>query len=90
MSAIVAASTKPTGEGDVQIAAQTISPPRAAGPLEPLVDHDIAQRAYSYWEARGRQFGTPLEDWLRAEREIHKIQGERSGLTNLSTQIEQS
>ena len=30
----------------------------------------IAALAYSYWEARGRQGGSPVEDWLRAEREI--------------------
>lgn len=31
---------------------------------------DIALLAYSYWEARGYQGGTPEEDWLRAEREL--------------------
>jgi hypothetical protein len=30
----------------------------------------IAALAYSYWEARGRQGGSPEEDWLRAEREL--------------------
>ncbi len=30
----------------------------------------IAQLAYSYWEARGYQQGDPQEDWYRAEREI--------------------
>jgi Protein of unknown function (DUF2934) len=30
----------------------------------------IARLAYSYWEARGRQGGSPEEDWLRAEAEI--------------------
>jgi len=28
---------------------------------------DIAQLAYSFWEARGYQGGSPEEDWLRAE-----------------------
>lgn len=32
----------------------------------------IALLAYSYWEARGRQGGSPQEDWLRAEREVLK------------------
>ena len=33
--------------------------------------HDeIAVLAYSYWEARGCQGGSPEEDWLRAEREL--------------------
>jgi hypothetical protein len=27
----------------------------------------IARLAYSYWEARGGQDGTPGEDWFRAE-----------------------
>jgi hypothetical protein len=33
---------------------------------------EIAKLAYSYWEARGRQNGSELEDWLRAERELTK------------------
>ena len=35
-----------------------------------LNQEEIAYLAYSYWEARGRQGGSPEEDWLRAEREI--------------------
>jgi hypothetical protein len=30
----------------------------------------IANLAYSYWEARGRQGGSAEEDWLRAEEKI--------------------
>jgi hypothetical protein len=30
----------------------------------------IAHLAYSYWEARGRQDGSPEQDWLRAEQEL--------------------
>ena len=30
----------------------------------------VAELAYSYWEARGRQGGSPEEDWLRAEAEL--------------------
>jgi hypothetical protein len=30
----------------------------------------IAKLAYSYWEARGYQGGSPEEDWLHAEREL--------------------
>ncbi len=33
---------------------------------------EIAQLAYSYWEARGCQGGSPEEDWLRAERDLSK------------------
>ena len=49
--------------------------------MEPLatvvpvaVTHEaIAQLAYSYWEARGRQGGSPEADWLQAERELLKL-----------------
>jgi len=30
---------------------------------------EIARLAYSYWEGRGYQGGSPEEDWYRAERE---------------------
>src|SRR3954447_3901919 len=84
MPVAVTTPTKHIGEADVQTATQPVSPPHSAGPLEPLVDHEIAQLAYAHWEGRDRPFGTPLEDWLRAEREIRKIQRERTGLTNLA------
>jgi hypothetical protein len=32
---------------------------------------EIAKLAYSYWEARGYQGGSPEEDWLRAEEELN-------------------
>lgn len=31
---------------------------------------EISELAYSLWEARGRQHGSALEDWLRAERQL--------------------
>jgi hypothetical protein len=31
---------------------------------------EVAELAYSYWEARGSQGGSPWEDWFRAEREL--------------------
>jgi hypothetical protein len=35
--------------------------------------HDeIARLAYSYWEARGGQRGSPWEDWFRAEEELKR------------------
>jgi hypothetical protein len=33
---------------------------------------EISRLAYSYWEARGRQHGSALEDWLRAENDLRK------------------
>ena len=39
--------------------------------VAPAVDtHEIARLAYSYWEARGGQGGSPEEDWRRAEQEL--------------------
>lgn len=35
------------------------------------VSHDrIAEVAHRYWEERGRQHGSHLDDWLRAEKEL--------------------
>ncbi len=39
-------------------------------PPEVLRREKIALLAYSYWEQRGCQGGTPEEDWYRAEREM--------------------
>ncbi len=33
----------------------------------------IALLAYSFWEARGRQGGSPEDDWFRAERELRRL-----------------
>jgi DUF2934 family protein len=44
--------------------AETAAPANIVGPEE------IARLAYAYWEARGREGGSPEEDWFRAEREL--------------------
>jgi Protein of unknown function (DUF2934) len=31
---------------------------------------DVARLAFSYWEQRGYQHGSPDTDWLRAEQEL--------------------
>ncbi len=36
---------------------------------------DISRRAYELYEARGNSGGDPLEDWLRAERELLESAG---------------
>ena len=41
-------------------------PPRLASPTR----EQIARLAYSFWEARGRNGGSPEEDWFRAEQEL--------------------
>jgi DUF2934 family protein len=40
----------------------TVEPPR--------IEEEIRNRAYELFEARGREEGHELEDWLRAEGEI--------------------
>ena len=40
----------------------------------PIPHDEIARLALSYWDARGRDGGSPEEDWLRAEQEL-KAQG---------------
>lgn len=47
----------------------TKSTPGVPVPAAPSRE-DIARLAYSYWEARGCQGGSPEEDWVRAEREL--------------------
>jgi hypothetical protein len=44
---------------------------QAVAIVSDIVSHaEIARLAYSYWEARGRQGGSAVEDWFRAEREL--------------------
>jgi hypothetical protein len=37
-------------------------------------EDQIAELAYSYWEARGGEGGSPWEDWFRAEQELKRKQ----------------
>jgi hypothetical protein len=46
-----------------------IEPEIAAERPHPTHD-EIARRAYSYWEQRGRPEGSPEVDWFRAEQEL--------------------
>ncbi len=40
--------------------------------LSAPTQEEIAQLAYSYWEARGGQGGSPWEDWFRAEQDLKR------------------
>jgi hypothetical protein len=42
----------------------------AAAPASDPAFDQVAQLAYSYWEARGYQGGSSEEDWLRAEQAL--------------------
>ena len=41
----------------------------AAASVE-VTEHDISKRAYQIYESRGRNGGSPLDDWLEAERQL--------------------
>ncbi len=75
------ARRKPSTVRKPRRAAETSGAPvYTAAPVESVVEtaepapavaapsrEDIARIAYSLWEARGYQGGSPEEDWLRAE-----------------------
>jgi len=47
--------------------------PPATATREPQeLEYEISVRAYELYEARGREDGHELEDWLRAEDEVTK------------------
>ncbi|MGC9969099.1 MAG: DUF2934 domain-containing protein [Bryobacteraceae bacterium] len=51
---------------------QACAPNGAQAPMEFSVSEqeEIARLAYSYWEARGGEGGSPEDDWFRAEQEV--------------------
>ena len=58
---------------DAANARQRTAPARSTNPIagDASPDHqDIARLAYSYWETRGCNGGSPEEDWLRAENDL--------------------
>jgi hypothetical protein len=57
-------------------ATATESQPAAVAPVCEPSGVEIAQLAYSYWEARGCRGGSPEQDWLRAEQELRSRSAE--------------
>ena len=45
-------------------------PPATVASAPQELEIQIRQRAYEFYEARGREEGQDLDDWLRAEEEI--------------------
>ena len=62
--------SSPSRETTTLSAAPADAPSTDAQLFEAPAFEDIARLAYSYWEARGYQGGSPEEDWLRAEQEL--------------------
>jgi hypothetical protein len=57
---------------DINALAAAVAVTTSSNPVvteSPTLD-EIAALAYSYWEARGYQGGSPEEDWLHAEQEL--------------------
>jgi len=54
-----------------QPAAESSAPQPASPAAEPS-HQEIAALAYSYWQQRGCQGGSPVEDWARAQRALRQ------------------
>ena len=54
----------------VEPVAEILSPSALVAPSYVPSYQEVAKLAYSYWEARGYQGGSPEQDWLRAEQEL--------------------
>jgi hypothetical protein len=50
--------------------AAELEPATMQGRAPEITHEQIARLAYSYWEARGSQGGSPEDDWARAELEL--------------------
>jgi hypothetical protein len=62
--------TTSTGAAAAAMALDTAAEQRTPASL---IEHDeIGLLAYSYWEARGCPYGSPEEDWFRAEKDLHQ------------------
>ncbi len=55
---------------EAQPVAEPVQAPAEVKPAVAPSHQEIAILAYHYWELRGCPFGSPEEDWFRAEREL--------------------
>ncbi len=76
LSSVGAVTTRrrPLGQTHATHSAIAVETPSVSAPTE----EEIAQRAHSYWEARGFESGSPEQDWLRAEQELRAERGMRA------------
>jgi Protein of unknown function (DUF2934) len=71
-TAATEAATAPPSEPEIQpasLAVAVVMPAAVITPAQSFQDA-VARLAYSYWEARGYQGGSPEADWLRAEQKV--------------------
>jgi hypothetical protein len=64
-----AAALTPRSQGAAGLHPETTSTADGNGHFD---HYEIARLAYSYWEARGYQGGSPEEDWYRAQTELRQ------------------
>jgi hypothetical protein len=64
-------ATKLLDDEPGEVPAETL---QADDEMSAPTDQQVAELAYSYWEARGGEGGSPWEDWFRAERELKRNQ----------------
>ena len=64
----------PTKLVDDEPGIDPVDPMEAGDEIGDPNESEVAQLAYSYWEARGGEGGSPWEDWFRAERELKRKQ----------------
>jgi hypothetical protein len=49
---------------------QVQTPSSTFAPEPSIYEEEVRRRAYEIYEARGRQDGNAVEDWIRAEQEV--------------------
>jgi hypothetical protein len=69
-SAAAPARRKTAAARRPRMTAEPVAPPATSPVLALPSREEIALLAYSYWEARGCQGGSPENDWIRAEQEL--------------------
>lgn len=64
----------------VEVSAAAVPAVEVAAAAVPEVSEqeEVAQLAYSYWEARGGQAGSPDDDWYRAVQEVRRRRTSRT------------
>jgi hypothetical protein len=55
------------------VASEPVALETAPAPIAAPDNNQIAALAYSFWEARGYQGGSPEADWLRAEQQLSAL-----------------
>jgi hypothetical protein len=61
---------RPAPTAQPAVSEPPVLPVEPAPEMSASEDGAVARLAYSYWEARGCEGGSPEEDWFRAEQEL--------------------